>query len=661
MGNAALVSKELKTAELIEPIDSNIVDSITANEPLSSNLEKVSVTQSQIPSSKPKLSSQNASSDLPTAKSLIEGGTEEESETEEEETTTFNSDIPLGTIPGVLLFNEWTNESVFTLAGTAQKTIRPLLGKISSNKSFGGYVFDKGKPNKDTIQNCKSKPTIKRAIKMVEEMLVITNSWLTERGGDKSRENRKNGFIKFSHSLQGFLDSANNQLTNPEINEPENSTESELSKDDILLAQEFEKSSEKAKLHYENRSANSVFQNLEKPISMLAPVANSTGEFEVEIKVPVSTVPGLFLGGNLGLKAENNGDSFNIGSESNLKVGFEGSIPYVIKGEVGVSIGGFIEARSGTIKDTLRLLSYGMYRRVRESKIGRHADALWGGNESAEKFMDRTETDLLIDDSESYVELGGQIALDADVKAKAATFGLEASVNAFAKTGRRYDKNTTKDENGNLRKGKSITETGLNISEAIGAAGWNGTYSFETKRKNITDRNISVTNPDGATQHSAETSISIGATSPPILNSAKLLKNYIALATAIDAKTKTIGKSAKNDNTNLAIQQASQSLETALTSSSDDKLFEAEQDTFGDLKKGVKSESKLGFELKFSFEELENKIVNSSGEGKLSSVNETEIIANFMGAGVAIKASKSEQLLKIANTEKTGFKWKIGK
>ena len=106
------------------------------------------------------------------------------------------------------------------------------------------------------------------------------------------------------------------------------------------------------------------------------------------------------------------------------------------------------------------------------------------------------------------------------------------------------------------------------------------------------------------------------------------------------------------------MQQASQSLETSLTTSSDAKKFDAEEDTFGDLEKGGKSESKLGFDMKFTIEEAEGKI-KTSGEGKISSINETEIIASLMGAGVKIKATKSEQLLKIVNTGDKGFNFQI--
>lgn len=566
--------------------------------------------------------------------------------------------LPKGTLPGIKIFNDWTYENWHTMAGTAQKSIRSLLQKLSSNPTFGSYVFDTGKPNKDAIHNCNSKPTVKAAKNMAEQMLVIANAWLAERGEDSTRNNRKQGFVRFSQSLQGFVALADIQMSKPELNQATDTSE-ELGEKDKELTADFEKTAQKSKVHYENRSATSVFQNLEKPIAALAPSADTSGEMEVGVKIPIPTVPGLYLGGSLGMEAENEGDKFTLGSESKLTVGIEGSIPHVVKGEIGFSLGGFIEASSSTLKDALRLMSYGFYRRVRESKIGKYADSLWGGSDTAEKFVERTEEDLLGEDSEAYVELGGAASIDAGVKAgDGGVVGLEAG--AYAKTGKRYDKDTITDDSGNLQKGKSISEVGAAGSFSVSIADWEVGVSLDSKVRYVTDNNVSVVNAADKTQESSETNFEISAKTPAIPNDDKLKANLLALASALKEKAKQVFQSTNNPSASTNWVSANAALEQAFAVSSNEELTgENTEDTFGDLEEGKKSESKLGLSLSFGVEE-EGGEETKKGSGNLSSINETEVAVSFMGAGVSVKASKSKNLLKISNSSTDGYKWKLG-
>jgi len=567
-------------------------------------------------------------------------------------------DVPEGLIPGTDSFNTWTYENWHTQAGTAQITVRDILGRLEENQRFSSYVFSKGKdPNRDNIDKCEDKITLANLKKFTENLLVISNAWLSERKDDKKRSNRKRGFERFVSVLLNVQKTIDQRLAVPEI---ETSKGEALDEKTEKMASDIDKKSESAKVHYENRSASSVFQNLEKPLKSLAPSANSSGSLEVSVKIPVVTVPGMYLGGSMKVEGENEGgDGFSVKTDANFLVGFEGNIPFIAKGEVGFSVGGYIESKGKTAKDALTLISYGFYRRVRESAIGRHADALWGGATTAEKFVERTETDLLSgEDNENYVELGGQAGIDAEAKLGPGVVGL--TLGAKAKSGKRYDKETTgKDAAGELKKGKSSAFVGVSGGFSVGIADWEVAVGLESGTQYLKDPNPSVAGAAGNQQVSSTTSFEISAKTPELPLNASLKVKLIKLFLALSTKMNNVSAQT-NADAGLSWQAANEGLMQAIESSSEEGLFgEATEDSFGDLEQGAKSSSKLGLSLKFEIEQNEDE-KKSTGSGALSSINETEIAITLPTGGVNIKAEKSSNLLKIEKASGEGWSWTIG-
>lgn len=560
-------------------------------------------------------------------------------------------DVPEGLIPGTESFNTWTYENWHTQAGTAQKTIRDLLGSLEGNARFSPYLFSKGKdPARDNIKNCTDKITLANLKNFTENLMVISNAWLSERKEDEKRSNRKRGFERFISVLLNVQKTIDQQIATPEA---EASKGEELDEKTKKMAGDFNKKSESAKVHYENRSASSVFQNLEKPLKLLAPSKDSSGSLEVGVKIPVGTVPGMYLGGNMKVEGENEGDSFKVASEANFIVGFEGAIPYVAKAEVGISVGGFIEAKGDNLKDALTLISYGFYRRIAESPIGRHADALWGGATTAEKFVARTEKDLLTGkDNENYVELGAQAGIDAEATLGPGVVGL--SRGAKGKTGKRYDKDTTKG-----KKGKQTAFIGQSGGFSVGISDWEVAVGFEAGINYLKDPNPSVAGIVGNEQVSSTTSFEISAKTPELpLNAsvrAKLINLFLGLSDKMGNVTKQV-----NATAGMNWQAANEGIKQALESASDADLFgEAAEDSFGSLEEGFSSSSKLGFSISFEIEEKGGE-EESTGTGAFSSINETEIAITLPTGGMSIKAESSKNLLKISKTSGKEWNWSIG-
>jgi hypothetical protein len=172
-------------------------------------------------------------------------------------------------------------------------------------------------------------------------------------------------------------------------------------------------------------------------------------EFNFDMKIPVQ--PGVFLGAILKFEASRNKGNTEVGVNAMFQAGASIGIA-----NIGGALGGYFKASAKTAEGAMKLISYGFYRRCRESEVIPAAlgNKIWGGDsgsagkEKAEKWSLQVEETELQND-QSFVETG------ASGQAFAAVDGGpvgEGAVTATATTGTRHDKKSLDETKGGAGK-----------------------------------------------------------------------------------------------------------------------------------------------------------------------------------------------------------------
>lgn len=186
--------------------------------------------------------------------------------------------------------------------------------------------------------------------------------------------------------------------------------------------------------------ADTIFANLGKAIDAVIPEDGESGSVELEVDFPLG---GIFeIGLRFSLEAER--DKFvTVHSELGVIAGVK--IPLI---EVQAEIGGYTEVKAKTSADAMKLLSYGLFRRFRESKYLPEgaSNYLWGGGTDksglAEDFGSTVESTILAGGGDDvYVENGMYAGLKAEVGGD--LLGAGASVKMHS--GKKWDEKSVKE------------------------------------------------------------------------------------------------------------------------------------------------------------------------------------------------------------------------
>jgi hypothetical protein len=147
-------------------------------------------------------------------------------------------------------------------------------------------------------------------------------------------------------------------------------------------------------------------------IDLAVPAPGSRGEVEFEVDIPIPKTP-AFLGFRFKAQGERS-DPEKL--KSRLELAFTGGVH--IPGGMGRAageLGGFSEAQGRNSEEVMRLFSYGLYRRARESLVSNAelTSLLWGGTtgqqgwERSEQWAGAVEKNILGESSDAYVQSGG--------------------------------------------------------------------------------------------------------------------------------------------------------------------------------------------------------------------------------------------------------------
>lgn len=326
-------------------------------------------------------------------------------------------------------FKSKTDAGFLAGRGKTMKQLDKLLGEFDEIKSSGGQLVPGARQD--------------RAINILHEIVEDIDIWFTTHEGDKSRSTKRiPGLMKLQADarkeladLTGIREKSREFLG--EKQEPVTRTENQF------------------KSQMEG-NFSSILSRLGPVFSAAAPASGDTGEIEIAVKVPVDPSGVGYLGFRIKASVERL-------KKKAMKMRFELAVVGGAKignvAEIGGELGMYLEAQGGTPEKALELISYGVYRRFRESKVlpREMANFIWGGSATAvgwnrsekwaakvekENFKDKsTFTPGDSDESGAYVETGGF----AGVKAKGGIGGVvDAEGGGQFSTGQKYDHDSVK-------------------------------------------------------------------------------------------------------------------------------------------------------------------------------------------------------------------------
>lgn len=468
-----------------------------------------------------------------------------------------------------------------------------------------------------------------KLVQMFEKSAVMVASagaWFSERGDDPDRAKRAYGMTKFMLIVDNFKKSISQRMDSS--GSKAGKTEQEIldQKNEDNFSDKEKRAIGKVKKHYGTRSAKAVLGSLVKPLNVLTPLAGTEGSFSFEVKVPISQYP-IFMNFSVELEAERGEENYKIECNSNIKIIGELDLLGLIKLNAGFSLGFFVEAQAKDAAETMRLISYGIYRKLKSNKtIGHLADIAWGGTFQAEKFASKTEEEILDsstvdaeDDDAPFVQFGWQAGYEDEVSIGSDENYWKEQDSRSRKYGTRYDKETSADPN-KMGKEKIDSKRELVSEFAIGDWGIEGNYTQE------------IDNIAQETEHSLAFSASV---------SRKTILNFISgMIGGIGSFLQKVDTS-KSKLKNLW-EMLTSGLEGALENIKEEENNEGESS----FKKETEDSLELGFECNLTKGEAELSLSYKVGvELKIAILGEVEI--------------KGETSKKLISLSRKGGKWSL--
>jgi hypothetical protein len=309
------------------------------------------------------------------------------------------------------------------------KKLDTLLGEFDEMKKTGSHLLPGG--NQD------------RAINILHEIVEDVDIWMSSHEGDKSRSKKRiPGLTKLK------TDAAKEVVELEGIREKSREFLGEKQEPVTRTANTFKTQME--------GDFSSILTKLGPIFSAAAPSSGDTGEIEVAVKVPVDPSGVGYLGFRIKASVERL-------KKQAMKMRFElaviGGGKIGTAADVGGELGMYLESQGATPEKALELISYGVYRRFRESKVipNEVANFIWGGSATAvgwnrsEKWAAKVEKENFkakstfapgdSDEAGAYVETGGF----AGVKAKGGVGGVaELEGTGQYSMGQKYDHDSVK-------------------------------------------------------------------------------------------------------------------------------------------------------------------------------------------------------------------------
>lgn len=259
-------------------------------------------------------------------------------------------------------FTKATNESWWTKQGSAQKALIDMIEGYRSTYEAHGVVA----PDQTA-----------EALNSLLQMRQITKWWIDDHtievqdgtGGatktldDPDRPKRLVGFRAFST----FLDDEIATLQKSQKDAGKDVTQEITEKSPGFLKMEKKYTGD----------AKSLFEKLGGLIEKAVPHNGDSTEIEVEVKFPVDPHGVGYLGGRFKASVEKDENMVKLRGELAITGGAD-----VEWAEIGGELGGYLESQASNGADAMALISYALFRRIRESHVipDEIGNYLWGGN-----------------------------------------------------------------------------------------------------------------------------------------------------------------------------------------------------------------------------------------------------------------------------------------
>jgi len=199
------------------------------------------------------------------------------------------------------------------------------------------------------------------------------------------------------------------------------------------------------KEHITARDMHSAFKHLAPLINIGSPTAGTKAEIEGEIELAVDPSMVGFVGLRIKLETDRQEETkIKARAECTLTAGAK--IPNV--GRARFEIGGYLEVQGGDATQLCQLISYGLYRTLREQwDVPRWiVNALWGGvwqtdpgYANAERWAGKVETGVMGANKEAYVEIGLMVGAMGEAGFQAGAVAAKAKAQIQAGAGERWD------------------------------------------------------------------------------------------------------------------------------------------------------------------------------------------------------------------------------
>lgn len=319
-------------------------------------------------------------------------------------------------------FEALTYESVTSMKSTAQNEIIKML------KAYQLLV----PPPKKKGEKPKVPPEkLDNAIALVTNMKAASRAYIDAKKDAKDKKaKRLAGFVSFEIDCDLQLEQLNTQKT----------AASGVAQEPVTVD---DKGLQKLQQHYKGTLSGSM-EKAALAVEQLAGENGASGEFTLDVEVPVS--PGVFVGAHFKFEAKRGGKPKDP-KPGPVEVGCE--LGFIVGGnalfaKIQAGIGGYFKAQGKDAASAMKLVSYGLYRRCRESSVvpAEIANKLWGGDsgEKGKKKAEQWSIDVENEefgDNDSFVETGAY----ASVGAKGGVEGVaEGEGEVKASMGKKYDK-----------------------------------------------------------------------------------------------------------------------------------------------------------------------------------------------------------------------------
>jgi hypothetical protein len=355
-------------------------------------------------------------------------------------------------LSSVKQFEAMTDEGMLTRQGSSQKALVPLLRKY--HDQFSG----KDAKGRAGVQIDK----VPEAISALMEMSDIVAWWIEDHtvdrdngmGGvetlrDPSRVKRMAGMRTFDAQVQAEIVRLRTYQTSKAL--PVTVDILEPSPGHVKLKKR------------QTEGAQTMFAALGAVADQMVSDEGDTTELEVFVQFPVDPTGIGFIGGRLkGTVAKEDGFV-----KVSIEMALTGGAKVADSAQVAGELGGYFTAQAKTGEAAFLALSYGFYRRMRESAIipAEMSSMIWGGKNAgaygaaksddwslkAEKKLWGGAADAAAGDK-TYIETGTQAAVRGTAKFGAGSAGATAEGLLSGKEGRRADFTSLKNRKGGAGK-----------------------------------------------------------------------------------------------------------------------------------------------------------------------------------------------------------------